>query len=370
MEQVDTTPKCPIRTRAFSPPLGSAVDVFAEEISYLAWEMTGASPRAITSENGVRNAGGLFRSIVESTWAPGKVSISTELAAFTSDTPGGISCRLVVGVLGRASETADEVGAIRSVVQANLNRPGSPYSIAEIDPLRVLEVAPSEQLHSALIGQRQVTMDLGDESVDVLSRWHPVIDPWMGVARLAIENPEVQLRIRTTLLATRLGVDDHIELDRSLDQVHRLRQKGPLRPDHERQLERAAVTLADLKASFSSPLLAAELSVVSSAPLADTTLRAIASVFTSDIDVHRTGGSVVVAGQSLILGGHEIDRQPVGLEAALGLGLPLKGGLGPRDLRSVVSLTEAQIVGWPIPAGTPIPTVPTLTTRPRPIPGN
>ena len=102
-------------------------------------------------------------------------------------------------------------------------------------------------------------------------------------------------------------------------------------------------------------------------PLAEATVRAIAAQFTSQADVHRTPTHTAVANQCTILGGYEIERDPVGIREAHASGLPLHGGIGPRSLRDVVSLTESPIK-WPLPGRTGVATVPLSLKRALPIP--
>jgi hypothetical protein len=353
-------------TLPFAPAMGSAVDPLVDEITWTGWRMAGASPRAITSEDAARSATGVLDLLVETLWDPGRVVVITELSAYTSASPNGLLCCLMFGLLGSKGETAASAIAARQVVTALVARPGFPYALEPVDPSEVLESPTAEMAHTALVRQQMVAVDVADEQVELLSRFNPVMDSWSPIGRLLIERA-VPMRVRATVLATELSIDDRMSLRRSLDHVQRLSVCEPSNADARFSLERATSTLVDIKASFSSPLLAVEVAVTSAFALPDPTLRAIGSAFTSKTDVLRQLGHVVVAGQRRLLGGFELQRDPPGLTEALQSGIPLHGGMGSRGLRDVVTLTESPI-GWPVPAGGPIPTIPTMITRTRPIP--
>lgn len=358
-----------ILTAAYAPTLGSAIDVLAEEVSYLSWTMTSANPGRVRSEAGARALSNEFRHLVEAIWMPGRVVVSSELAAYCRDYADGLRFRLLIGVFGAVGATRSDALAVRRIVHAHLGGFGCPYDIEIGEPEEMLDrIATEEIAHTALVRQRELSVEIDDQSIEVLSRWHPKIDPWIGVAALCRANPGVPMRVRATVLATQLGIDDQLILDDALERVQRLLEGGVRRGDHRSQLERAGATLTDIKASFCTPVLAAEIAVCSAEPLADPTVRTIASMFTSEADVHWDRTSVVVAAQTAYLGGFDIIRDPTDLPSALQSGLPLCGGYGPRSLRDLVSLTESPI-GWPLPLGYAIPGVPTTTTRHLPVPG-
>ncbi len=361
-----STAKSGMLTRMLLPTMESAVDPMCDQVTFVAWRMTGASPRAIRNDSDAHYAGGVFDELVETVWSPGRITISCEIAAFTDDSPEGLTLTLLVGVLGSHGATEFEATSVQQVFGAIASRPSFPYSVEAFDPACYLSPPEEETAHSALIRQRMVSMEIGKTELEVLSRWNPTVAPWSSVARLLMERRQ-PTRVRATVLATELSIDDRQNLEETLGIVHSLTESGITHPDQRFQLERASATLVDLKASFRSPLLAVELAVTSSDPLADSTLRAIGSAFTSEGDVLRRQGHIVVASQRMLLGGFEIQRDPPRLADALRQGLPLSGGVGRRSLRDVITLTENPI-GWAIAAGAPIPTIPTAVSRLRPIP--
>jgi energy-coupling factor transporter ATP-binding protein EcfA2 len=328
--------------------------------------MTGASPRAILSEESAKSAAGMLNIVLETLWDPGRVVVFTELSAFCEASPNGLSCSVLFGLLGAAGHTAIEAGSVRDIVGALVARHGFPYALESINPLEVLLLRPRDLNHTALIRQRTVTAEVGEERIEVLSRWNPTFDPWGPISRLLLARG-LPTRVRATVLATDLSLDDRATLERSIDQVHWLTESVPTNPDGRFQLERATSTLVDIKASFGSPLFAAEVAVASPFPLPDPILRSIGCSITSQTDTLRQPGLTIVAGQRFILGGFDVDRDPPGLPSALRQGLPLYGGVGPRGLRDVVSLRENPL-GFPVPANGPVPTISTLVTRPRPVP--
>ena len=129
-------------------------------------------------------------------------------------------------------------------------------------------------------------------------------------------------RFRSTILPTELGPDERAELDADIRLVASARNHIADFPELRHTLERAETTLHDLKASFSSPLLCAEVALVSSEPLPEMFCRAVGSAHTSESDVLRGNGHTTVAGQNLLLGGFEIHPGPGDHAAALRQGLP------------------------------------------------
>jgi hypothetical protein len=252
-------------------------------------------------------------------------------------------------------------------VEALLGAPASPYTVVPENPSLFFNVATEELRHSAVIRQRVVAISHPDgAALGVLSRWHATIDPWSGVLRLLAERRE-PTRVRASVLATELSSDDHLSLESGLGILQALAYQPGQRADLSFELNRASQTLVDVKASFGSPLLVVEIAVSSSQPLAESTLRAIAAQFTSQADVHRAPTHTAVASQCNILGGYEIERDPAGLREAHTAGLPLHGGVGPRSIRDVVTLTECPIK-WPLPGRAGIVSVPLSLRRHLPVP--
>lgn len=354
-------------TRHLESRSGSAVDPLAEEITWVAWDLAGASPRRVTSDSAVQAAAAVFDHVVEAAWLPGRVTILSEIAV-----EGGVHRQLrvsfAVGVMGTAGSTAAEAVAICDLVTGRLNASHLPYHAVRVDPLTILDVAATEMAHTAIIRQRELTVEAVDAGSDltVLSRFNPTVDPWSGVARLLTTRTGVT-RVRATVLPTEVTVSDRIALEEAVRSAHAAVERNADRPDLRFQAERAVATLVDLRASFATPVLCAELAVTSADPLPLVFLRSIGSQFTSEVDVIRRQGHSVVAAQRLMVGGFDVTAAPVDLIDAHRQGLPVRGGLEARELRDLLTLFECPI-GWPVPVNEPVPTIATGAVRSLPVP--
>jgi hypothetical protein len=308
----------------------------------------------------------LFDRAVEALWDPGRTAWISEVVSPGSAAGGSPIIHMAAGVLGPTGRTRFESLAMAETIEALLGAPASPYAADPENPAAFFNVRPEELRHSAIIRQRVVTISHPDAVLSVLSRWHATIDPWSGVLRLLAER-QAATRVRASVLATELSLGDHVSLEAALNTLHALAYLPGQRADLSFELHRATQTLIDIKASFGSPLLVVEIAVTSPQPLAESTVRAIAAQFTSQADVHRAPTHTAVASQSIILGGYEIEREPTRLREAHEAGLPLYGGVCPRSIRDVVSLTESPIK-WPLPGSTGIVSVPFTLRRHLPIP--
>jgi len=346
-------------TRALSTGAGSAVDPVACEATWAAWRLVGAAK--VLAPGDAPAGAALLGHAVEALWVPGRTAWVAEVVSPGYRAAGGTVVHVAVGALGPAGSTRFESEAVSETIEALLKSPSSPYAAEPEDPRCFFDLGPGQLGHAALIRQRMVTICHPDGEISVLSRWHPTIDPWSGILRLLAERRE-PTRVRASVLATELSLDDHLGLENSLSTAQGMARQADQRADRSFELARATETLVDIKASFGSPLLAVEIAVSSPAPLADSTLRAIAAQFTSQGDVHRAPTHTVVAGLRAILGGYEIERDPSQLAEAHAAGLPLYGGIGARSLRDVVTLTESPIK-WPLGGRAGIPTFPVVLRR-------
>lgn len=362
------------RTWGWTPVSGSALDPLVAEITWIAREMTAADSRGLDPES-IKAITGRFDHLVETAWRPGRSVILTEAATIPADDDTmRLRCRIAIGMLGPEGSTALEIAGIRPALDELTDAPGrTPYRARNIDPAEMF--APPDVInlthtaeHSALIRQRTVAVGVGSETVDVVSRFHPTVEPWLTISRrlVAFDRP---VTVRATMLATGLSPLDRLELDHAVTRLHAIAERAPanIRFDLVSQVDRGLATLIDLQASYTSPVFIAEIAVRSPQPLPESFIRSISAALTSETEVHRQDGGVIVAGHRHILGGFEIERDPEGLALALATGLPLRGGTGPRELRDLVTLTESPI-GWPVPSGGPIPTVDPLPASDRPVP--
>ena len=175
-----------------------------------------------------------------------------------------------------------------------MGRAGTPFSIEQVDRAVLLEspIGP----HSAVVRQRDVVIEVADEpDIIVLSRFHPTIDPWEPTIRSLARRPAAT-SVRATMFATELAIGDRLELRHAREQLDLaiLSASAPV----PAILRRAADTVDDLAASFASPLFVGELAVTSRELLPETFVRTVASFFTSELDVHRSSGTVVAGAVS------------------------------------------------------------------------
>lgn len=354
-------------TRRLESRSGSAVDPLAEEITWVAWNLAGASPRRVTTDSAVQAAAAVFDHVVEAVWLPGRVTILSEVAVLGDSHPQ-LRVSFAVGVMGTAGSTGAEAVAISDLVTGRLNASHLPYHAVRVDPMTILDVAATDMAHTAIIRQRELTVEAVEASSDlmVLSRFNPTVDPWSGVARLLTTRTGVT-RVRATVLPTEVTVSDRMALEAAVMAAHAATERNADRPDLRFQAERAVATLVDLRASFATPVLCAELAVTSSDPLPLVFLRSVGSQFTSEVDVIRRQGHSVVAAQRLMVGGFDVTAAPVDLIDAHRQGLPVRGGLEARELRDLLTLFECP-VGWPVPVNEPVPTIATGAVRSLPVP--
>lgn len=360
------------RTVTFAAPTGSALDPLVEEVTWQAWEMTAADPSRL-SEAVMQNVNIGFDCLVEALWRPGRAVAMSEVAWDPNgdDGAGSLAVRLAIGVLGPSNSTACDANGLVPRVEAAVAGAGL-FSARQIDPAELVpECAPGLATvnlgaHAAHVVQGLWAVGDEDDLVEVVSRFSTTVEPWFGVVDQIVRSGR-PVRVRATVLATELSPADRLELDSGLGRVRAIRDRNDRRPEIQFDADRAEATLLDLRASLASPVLAGELALCSPEPLPDTLLRSLAASFTSESDVLRQQGRVVVASNRLVLGGFEIRRNPEGWLDAQRRGVPLRGGLQPRDLRDLLTLTESPI-GWPIPFHGPLLSIPTLIAVDRPVP--
>lgn len=358
----------PILTRSLTPTSGCALDPCVEEVSWVGWRLESASPNMITSDNAVEDANALFDRILEMAWLPGRMVAISEVAVDFSEGFPRVEVHLCLAVMGPLGTTAEEASSLADLVHRRIHASGRPYRASMVDAASVLELSDEQFKHTALIRQRTVSLNVESSrgDVEVLSRWNPIYSPWVNITT-ALLTRRVSTRVRATVLPTELNVADRFYLDEMLRRAESVRDALVDSPGHRLPVERAIATLVDLQQSFSTPVLCAEVAVMSAEPLPELFLRDIGSSLTSEVDVVRRGGHTVVAGQQLMLGGFEIERNPQNLAAAARTGLPMRGGLDERNLSDLITLSESPI-GWPIPINGPIPTIPGGTVRSLAVP--
>ena len=358
----------PVATFALRPVVGSAIHPLVEEVSWVAWRMAHANPHALTSALSAGEVRGCLDEVLESLHDPGRIVFFSQISAWSQARPDGLDISFAVGAMGPKHESALEAVAAAQVVEATCaDRVGFPYQLEPIEPLGLLESCHHQSAHSGIVRQVMRPIQIGDQRMEVLSRFNPAQFPVNQVASLLLGRP-VPTTVRATVLATGLAVSDHLYLDRGLAQVDELSKRNLTHPEERRDIERAGATLVDTRASFMTPIFACEIACVSEEHMPTAFLHSIGSAYTSDLDVVRRQARVVVANSACYLGGFELERDQERLQEALGLGIPVRGGLTERSLRDLVSLTESP-VGWPVPhSGRAIPTISSRAYRIRPVP--
>lgn len=358
----------PVLTRALTPMSGCALDPCVEEASWIAWRLESASPNMITSDSSIEDANGLFDRILEMAWLPGRMVAISEVGVEFNEGFPQLEVHLCLAVMGPSGTTAEEASSLADLVDRRIHASGRPYRASMVDATSVLDLADNKFTHTALIRQRTVSLDVESSrsDIEVLSRWNPISSPWVNITT-ALLTRTAPTRVRATVLPTELNVTDRLHLDELLQRAESARDAIADSPGHRFPVERAVATLVDLQQSFSTPVLCVEVAVLSTESLPELFLRDIGSSLTSEVDVVRRGGHTVVAGQQLMLGGFDIERNPRNLATAVRTGLPVRGGLDERSLSDLITLSESPI-GWPIPINGPIPTIPVGTVRSLAVP--
>lgn len=347
-----------MRTIAWAAPAGSAIDPLVGEITWQAWQLVAANPARLSPESAQRVTVG-FDCLVEAAWQPGRSVIVSEVEHRPDSGDSTLAAHLAVAVLGERDGTAHEARGVAAQVEAMFARQHV-LAARRVDPLAVVASCGGRRRTRGMasgavahIRQRCWTLSDDADDVEIVSRFAPTFEPWSGVVA-HLQQLGRHVRVRATVLATELSAADRIEISRGLDRVAAIRDRNDHRAQVRFDAERAEATLLDLRASLSSPVVAGEVAVWSHDPLPDSTLRSLAASFTSETDVLRRQGHVVVAANRLLLGGFDLVRDPAGGLDALAAGLPLRGGTGPRAITDLLTLTESPI-GWPLPFTGPLP---------------
>ena len=367
-EEAPRHPETLVATRALVPELGSSLDPRVEEITWLAYRVTAARQNAIASGLDVSEALRGLSDILERTWDPGRVAALTRVSS-SPDASGRASLELSVGigVLGPKGETASDALRAAPVVEGSLARFPSPFSVEQTDASLLIGEPPP---HLAAIRQRWVEVSDDVDTIRVPSRFDRQVESWLEVADLLVTSPG-SVVLQVSLLSTTLVADDAMLLQQDSVRAHELRARAleAGNPVLAGRATRIVETLVDLFESFSGTLWVAEVLVGSDSPLSRPLIRSLGASVSNELDVvHVDAAAPVVAGRRRIVGGFEIDERPVGASEAMRFGLPSPALRG-RTLADCFSITEAGLCfRWPIPAGRPIPTIPSGGSQGIPAP--
>ncbi len=347
----------PLMTRRHHPEAESALDPLVEEITFAGLAMTGADPSVIRSGTDIAVVATTFSRLLEQICLPGRSIALLEMSNAPDDLGApALSVSLLLGIGGALGTTAAEARAGAYAARRALGSHPAPFRIRWADPLEVLDV---ELPHALLLAQHLVSASDGIDEVSALSRWDRPADALLGLAHALCDRASAT-RVRTTLVATELGIDDQQWLRTQLAAARRMLQRAhDTDPELELRAGRAEITLLDLLESYRSPVFCGEVALLSDEPIEEVWARDVAGYVSVPFDVVRGASAPVVAARRRWVGGCVFETAPPRLGEALRAGLPVRGGLGPRRLVDLMSLTEAACAfQWPIPAGSAVPTIP------------
>jgi DNA helicase HerA-like ATPase len=362
------TPEMPATTRSIVPDVGSSLDPRTQEISWIAFQATGARVGLVSSTARLAEVLRGFADLLEKTYDGGRTAALTRLST-ERDRAGRISLQLTlaVGVLGPKGETAEEAEACAAVAQAALARFPSPFSIERIDAASLL-TAPD---HVAVIRQRSAEVADQGDAARALSRFDRQLESWLDVAELLVSHPEPVI-FQSSFLATSLSAAEGLEMEQESMVAGQIRDRAVAAGNHVLacRAERIVATLMDVSESYGASLWVGEIVVGSNSPLPRPFVRALATAVSNEVDViHAQQGAPVVAGRARVVGGHAIEYPVTDASDALMIGLP-RPALRHRSQADLYSLTEvAYVFRWPVPIGElPIPTIASLRWQQLPAP--
>lgn len=351
---IDVSSQPTYLTERVEPQAGSALDPMVEEVTWTGWDLVAANPNAI-SGNAIEVINLRMRRLAETNWSPGAGVIISEIEIIPN--PNGrpsTKIRLAVGRLGPTGTTHCEVEGLRSALHW-LKDDDTPYSVVPGDMRSLFDRPDTRDWHNFIIRQPVETVQTPDgHGIEIVRRFNPMPAAWTQIVHILADYGR-PIRFRATILATEFSTFDKIEIGRDIADLASARDD--VRADEQVLLERAQATMFDLQASFASPLCIGEYAVTSVERLPDTITRAVGTRITSGSDTVHSPHGTIVAGNHLMLGGFDIEREVEGLYLAHHLGLPLRGGLTGRQTRDLMTLTECPI-GLPVPAGRALPGVP------------
>ena len=355
-----------IHTRPCAPRTGSCLSPLAEETSWVAWRLEGISTRIVTDDAGVRRAAFAFEDLVDIVGVAGLASVLTEVEHRPDEGRGasGLRIRLAIGISGPRGTSEVEAAAAAQVSEELLGSTRLPFAIAREDPLAVLDIGDDAVGDAVLVRSPFVTSSVAD-SVDArtVSRRAPQLNPWRKVASLLAAHPQA-LRVRATSIVVDAPFTMIAEATAAVSAAAEARLLGHAAAA-DPEVERASATADAARLSRRSPVLCSEIALVAPGPIPCVTARAIAACFTTPADVHRAEGRTTVVTGGPFFGGYDLDRpEPPRVALALRAGVPLRGGIEPPDARDLHGLGES-VIGWPLPDGDPIPTVPSTVTLRR-----
>lgn len=244
-----------------------------------------------------------------------------------------------------------ELDAMRRVAGALFDSPRSLWSIRAVDP---------DEIGAPLVGdarrlrQTRISVPVGDgQSLDLPIRFaHPGRDSWdrLIAAMQAIEN---RADLVITITPTALTPDEESELDAL---ALKAESSGAASLD-----ARTRATIADVIASFRTPLSHLQILLVGADGLAEVEAGAVAASLSAGFDTYNGDGWRIVASeQRALIGGYLVEpvRDPITTLAAVADGRPASSVN--RTLEDLVTFDElSYLMCWPIGCDLSIPGVPT-----------
>lgn len=289
-----------------------------------------------------------FQTLAEVLHVPGRFALTVRIGIRGTRTHPQVESDLLVAGIG-GDEVAAEVAAAQRQVEEHLGGAGSPFRISR---------TTREDLGWPTTGAgafvRQQLLRLGDANGYELPM------------RFSFPGPDAPVRLLRSLLAAGPGTDLFVTVtpttlwareQSSLEDVHRASGEHELGAT----VIRDAATAIDALLSYRTDLYVLQLLVVSKDPIAEVTLRSIASSITAPYDAERRLGTRIVARPDRFVGGgFEIEpcRDPDEVLRWLGLGMPWIGFRGDRELVDLVTSTEVGFAfSWLADAGGGLPGV-------------
>ncbi len=340
-----------------------AADPTAPWMATTALTLVGADPRAITDTAAMRAALRRFARVAELAATPGRYGLSLRMTVEA----GKLGFTLLLSAGGHDVDAATaEVHALHRATQRTIQDRPHAFRFDATDPAVHLIDAP--RFAQRIVQRRIEVVDAGGRSASCVSRWEQSADDWSSVvdALLHADEQGRPITLAVALMPTTIGGEDEADLDL---QFRTAMEIAELHPDGTigQRARRVAATLIDLSESMRSPVFLAHVVVASDHTIPATVARTIACAITAEVDVVHLSeradmATSTVAARPRYVGGVELETvDPAETAVLFATGLPGVGTRRATTLGDKVTLTEAALVlRPPVPAGAPLPGIPSL----------
>ena len=346
---------------------GSSLDPIGSEVSWRAWRLVAADHHQFFSDEGITGLRGWSDQLVETLHDPGRAVFLIQLSKLGAAPGSEIEASIGIGIIGAKGGTAGEASAVeRLFANSALTRPEFPYQFEHADS-RSLLASTKDLSYRALLQQAEVSLPSSLGDVEVPTNFNPVFNPLGTIASLMLSEPGA-IVVRVTMLATEASPWELAKVDAAILHLEEAKLVSGASSNLHHRVDRGIATLLHLRETMRSQLFATELSCSAAQPLSNILLRGMGAAVTSAPDLARHQSRSYISTTGRILGGFAIERDPDGLGEALAMGLPLRGGVTTREVRDLMTLTEAPFV-LPIPyPGAILPGINDTLVRIQPIP--